>query len=139
MKVIHLRRADSRAELDVFDSGSRDAAGKDQFGGSFDDARSGEGALYGSSKAALVLLTKSWAAEFGPAGVRVNAVSPGPTRTEGTDPMGETLDALAAGGPAGPDDPKRLQLLSLSWPPTSPVSFTAPCCPLTAAVSPSDA
>jgi NAD(P)-dependent dehydrogenase (short-subunit alcohol dehydrogenase family) len=57
--------------------------------------------LYGSSKAALVLLTKSWAAEFGPAGVRVNAVSPGPTRTEGTLPMGEALDQLAAGGPAG--------------------------------------
>jgi NAD(P)-dependent dehydrogenase (short-subunit alcohol dehydrogenase family) len=57
--------------------------------------------LYGSSKAALVLLTKSWAAEFGPAGVRVNAVSPGPTRTEGTAAMGESLDALAAGGPAG--------------------------------------
>jgi NAD(P)-dependent dehydrogenase (short-subunit alcohol dehydrogenase family) len=57
--------------------------------------------LYGSSKAALVLLTKSWAAEFGPAGVRVNAVSPGPTRTEGTAAMGESLDALAAAGPAG--------------------------------------
>lgn len=58
-------------------------------------------ALYGSSKAALVLLTKSWAAEFGPSGVRVNAVSPGPTRTEGTAAMGESLDALAAAGPAG--------------------------------------
>jgi NAD(P)-dependent dehydrogenase (short-subunit alcohol dehydrogenase family) len=57
--------------------------------------------LYGSSKAALALLTKSWAAEFGPAGVRVNAVSPGPTRTEGTAPMGDMLDQLAAGGPAG--------------------------------------
>ena len=57
--------------------------------------------LYGSSKAALMLLTKSWAAEFGPAGVRVNAVSPGPTRTEGTIPMGEALDQLAKGGPAG--------------------------------------
>ena len=57
--------------------------------------------LYGSSKAALGLLTKSWAAEFGPAGVRVNAVSPGPTRTEGTIPMGEALDQLAQAGPAG--------------------------------------
>jgi NAD(P)-dependent dehydrogenase (short-subunit alcohol dehydrogenase family) len=57
--------------------------------------------LYGSSKAALVLLTKSWAAEFGPAGVRVNAVSPGPTRTEGTIPMGQALDELAKGAPAG--------------------------------------
>jgi NAD(P)-dependent dehydrogenase (short-subunit alcohol dehydrogenase family) len=57
--------------------------------------------LYGSSKAALVLLTKSWAAEYGPAGVRVNAVSPGPTRTEGTAAMGDALDQLAAAGPAG--------------------------------------
>lgn len=57
--------------------------------------------LYGSSKAALVLLTKSWAAEYGPHGVRVNAVSPGPTRTEGTAAMGEDLDQLAAAGPAG--------------------------------------
>jgi NAD(P)-dependent dehydrogenase (short-subunit alcohol dehydrogenase family) len=57
--------------------------------------------IYGASKAALVLLTKSWAAEFGPSGVRVNAVSPGPTRTEGTAAMGEALDQLAAAGPAG--------------------------------------
>jgi NAD(P)-dependent dehydrogenase (short-subunit alcohol dehydrogenase family) len=58
-------------------------------------------ALYGSSKAALVLLTKSWAAEYGPSGVRVNAVSPVPTRTEGTAEMGEALDQLASAAPAG--------------------------------------
>ncbi|WP_079176464.1 SDR family NAD(P)-dependent oxidoreductase [Streptomyces sp. MUSC 14] len=58
-------------------------------------------ALYGSSKAALNLLTRAWAAEFGPHGVRVNAVEPGPTRTGGTSGMGEDLDALAAQAPAG--------------------------------------
>jgi NAD(P)-dependent dehydrogenase (short-subunit alcohol dehydrogenase family) len=58
-------------------------------------------ALYGSSKAALVLLTKSWAAEYGPSGVRVNAVSPGPTRTEGSAPLGDGLDQLASVTPAG--------------------------------------
>ena len=57
--------------------------------------------LYGSSKAALGLLTKSWAAEYGRAGVRVNAVSPGPTRTEGTAAMGEALDQLASYAPTG--------------------------------------
>jgi NAD(P)-dependent dehydrogenase (short-subunit alcohol dehydrogenase family) len=57
--------------------------------------------LYGSSKAAMNLLTKEWAAEYGPSGVRVNAVSPGPTRTEGTDAMGKGLEKLAAQAPAG--------------------------------------
>src|SRR5438270_4800791 len=57
--------------------------------------------LYGSSKAAINLLTKAWAAEYDPSGVRVNAVSPGPTRTEGTDAMGEGLEQLAAQAPAG--------------------------------------
>jgi NAD(P)-dependent dehydrogenase (short-subunit alcohol dehydrogenase family) len=58
-------------------------------------------ALYGSSKAALNLLTKAWAAEFGPKGVRVNAVSPGPTRTDGTAGMEDGLSQLAAMAPAG--------------------------------------
>jgi NAD(P)-dependent dehydrogenase (short-subunit alcohol dehydrogenase family) len=57
--------------------------------------------LYGSSKAAINLLTKSWAAEYGSRGVRVNVVSPGPTRTEGTEVMGEGLQQLAAQAPAG--------------------------------------
>ncbi|WP_410670858.1 SDR family NAD(P)-dependent oxidoreductase [Amycolatopsis sp. cmx-4-68] len=58
-------------------------------------------ALYGSSKAAIELMTKAWAAEFGPSGVRVNAISPGPTRTEGTAAFGDGLDELASAGPAG--------------------------------------
>lgn len=64
--------------------------------------------LYGASKAAINLLTKSLAAEYGRSGVRVNTVSPGPTRTEGTDAMGEGLEQLAsqapAGRPANPDE-----------------------------------
>jgi NAD(P)-dependent dehydrogenase (short-subunit alcohol dehydrogenase family) len=58
-------------------------------------------ALYGSTKAALELLTKAWAAEYGPQGVRVNAIAPGPTRTPGTEPMGEALDQLAGTLPLG--------------------------------------
>ncbi|GAA4567306.1 SDR family NAD(P)-dependent oxidoreductase [Planotetraspora kaengkrachanensis] len=57
--------------------------------------------VYGASKAALDLLTKSWAAEFGPAGVRVNSVSPGPTRTPGSEALGEALEQLAAQAPLG--------------------------------------
>ncbi|MFE9431176.1 SDR family NAD(P)-dependent oxidoreductase [Streptomyces sp. NPDC006640] len=35
------------------------------------------GALYSSTKGAVETLTRAWAAEFGPQGVRVNAISPG--------------------------------------------------------------
>ena len=58
-------------------------------------------AVYGASKAALEALTRSWAAEFGPAGVRVNAVALGPSRTEITKSMGDMLDTLAAASPLG--------------------------------------
>jgi NAD(P)-dependent dehydrogenase (short-subunit alcohol dehydrogenase family) len=37
---------------------------------------------YGAAKAALVNLTKTLAQEFGPQGIRVNAVSPGPVATD---------------------------------------------------------
>jgi NAD(P)-dependent dehydrogenase (short-subunit alcohol dehydrogenase family) len=37
---------------------------------------------YGAAKAALVNLTKTLAQEFGPRGIRVNAVSPGPVGTD---------------------------------------------------------
>ncbi|MEV5835300.1 SDR family oxidoreductase [Nocardia sp. NPDC052112] len=64
--------------------------------------------LYGSSKAAVVLLTKAWTAEYGSRGVRVNAVSPGPTRTEGTAAY-NGLDELAASTPAGrPGTPEEI-------------------------------
>jgi NAD(P)-dependent dehydrogenase (short-subunit alcohol dehydrogenase family) len=56
------------------------------------------GTAYGASKAAVELLTHSWATEFGAAGVRVNAVSPGPVRTAGTEQMlGENVDVLGRG------------------------------------------
>jgi NAD(P)-dependent dehydrogenase (short-subunit alcohol dehydrogenase family) len=53
--------------------------------------------IYGATKAALESLTRVWAAEFGPSGVRVNAVAAGPTRTEGTAAYGV---AFAAAGKA---------------------------------------
>ena len=58
-------------------------------------------AAYGSSKAAVELLTKAWAAEYGPSGVRANAVAPGPTRTPGTEAMGEGFASIVATIPLG--------------------------------------
>jgi NAD(P)-dependent dehydrogenase (short-subunit alcohol dehydrogenase family) len=40
-----------------------------------------DSAAYGATKAALTSLARSWAAEYGPAGIRVNAISPGPVYT----------------------------------------------------------
>jgi NAD(P)-dependent dehydrogenase (short-subunit alcohol dehydrogenase family) len=41
------------------------------------------GAAYGATKGALTIMTRAWAAEFSPSGVRVNSVAPGPVFTAG--------------------------------------------------------
>jgi NAD(P)-dependent dehydrogenase (short-subunit alcohol dehydrogenase family) len=51
---------------------------------------------YAATKAALEALTRTWAAEFSPSGVRVNAVSPGPTRTDMVAILGEEGAAQVA-------------------------------------------
>ncbi len=53
------------------------------------------GSLYGASKAALEALTRSWAVELAPAGVRVNAVAPGPTDTPILARTGLSADEIA--------------------------------------------
>src|SRR5260370_27608665 len=59
-------------------------------------------ALYGASRAAPELLTKAWAAEYGPSGVRVNAVAPGRTHTRMMEAVPEEMvNHLAALAPAG--------------------------------------
>ena len=42
------------------------------------------GAAYSATKAALASLTRSWAAEFSPQGVRIITIAPGPARTSGS-------------------------------------------------------
>ena len=61
-------------------------------------------AAYGATKAALASFARSWAAEYGPAGIRVNAVSPGPVYTNAAerevfDSLGETTVLGRAGQP----------------------------------------
>ncbi|OBF06327.1 SDR family NAD(P)-dependent oxidoreductase [Mycobacterium sp. 852002-10029_SCH5224772] len=56
--------------------------------------------VYGATKAALTSLTRTWSAEFGPHGVRVNSVSPGPTRTAGVlAEWGESIEDIATNLP----------------------------------------
>src|SRR6202171_3551743 len=63
-----------------------------------------DSAAYGATKAALTSLARSWAAEYGPAGMRVNAISPGPVYTNAAerelfDSLGETTVLGRAGEP----------------------------------------
>jgi NAD(P)-dependent dehydrogenase (short-subunit alcohol dehydrogenase family) len=63
-----------------------------------------DSAAYGATKAALASFARSWAAEFGPAGVRVNAISPGPVYTSAAkrelfDVWGKTTPLGRAGEP----------------------------------------
>jgi NAD(P)-dependent dehydrogenase (short-subunit alcohol dehydrogenase family) len=60
-------------------------------------------AAYGATKAALASFARSWAAEYGPAGVRVNSISPGPVYTNAAerelfDSLGQTTTVLGRAG-----------------------------------------
>jgi len=52
------------------------------------------GAAYGATKGALAAMTRSWAAEYSPAGVRVNTLASGPVYTSIQPP--EVTDAVGA-------------------------------------------
>jgi NAD(P)-dependent dehydrogenase (short-subunit alcohol dehydrogenase family) len=58
------------------------------------------GAAYGATKASLEAMTRAWAAEYSPSGVRVNAIAPGPVYTP--TPSGpEFITALGETTPMG--------------------------------------
>ena len=62
--------------------------------------------LYGASKAAVATMTRTWAAELAPRGIRINTVIPGATETDGLKGLAPgnedgLLQAIAAGLPFG--------------------------------------
>ncbi len=71
--------------------------------------------LYSATKAAEIQLARSWAAEFGPAGVRVNTISPGATRTPINDSDGDVIAQMTVGIPAGrPGTPEEIAA-AVAW------------------------
>lgn len=57
--------------------------------------------FYSATKAAEAQLARSWAAEFGPGGVRVNTVAPGATRTPINAGDGDIITRMTSTTPAG--------------------------------------
>jgi NAD(P)-dependent dehydrogenase (short-subunit alcohol dehydrogenase family) len=76
--------------------------------------------VYGASKAAIVALTRTWAAEFATGNVRVNAVSPGPTTTEetteimGRDAIAEVGSTVPLNRPAAVEEIARVVTFAVS-------------------------
>jgi NAD(P)-dependent dehydrogenase (short-subunit alcohol dehydrogenase family) len=57
-------------------------------------------ALYSATKAALHAMTAAWAAEFGPLGIRVNTIAPGPTDVEWSTPIRPYLERIVSTVPS---------------------------------------
>ena len=61
-----------------------------------------EGLLYSFTKSGLIMMTRTWADEWGPQGVRVNAIAPGLVRTDFSSYFWKNLDENAQYPPAQP-------------------------------------
>jgi NAD(P)-dependent dehydrogenase (short-subunit alcohol dehydrogenase family) len=68
---------------------------------------------YCAAKAALLSLSKALSMEFGPKGIRVNAVAPGPVRTPFWVGAGGVAEQIAAA--AGTDFEGALQIAAAGW------------------------
>lgn len=71
-----------------------------------------QGLLYSFTKAGLIMMTRTWADEWGPHGVRVNAIAPGLVRTDFSSYFWKSLDedaqsAESADSPVGRDQRSR--------------------------------
>ena len=61
-------------------------------------------AIYSATKGAMETLTRAWAAEFGPTGVRVNAIAPGVIQDPALEhPSAVLMRGTPAGRPGPPD------------------------------------
>lgn len=56
---------------------------------------------YGAAKAGLDALTRAWALDYGPSGVRMNSVAPGSVRTPPAEVLGDEFDRTASATPLG--------------------------------------
>ena len=61
-----------------------------------------EGLLYSFTKSGLIMMTRTWADEWGPQGVRVNAIAPGLVRTDFSSYFWKNLDVNAQYPPTQP-------------------------------------
>ncbi len=77
-------------------------------------------AAYAASKGGLIALSKSLAAELGPSGITVNAIAPGPIRTEmlysdlDSGEMADLIDLLPVGRLGRPEDIAQASLFLMS-------------------------
>jgi NAD(P)-dependent dehydrogenase (short-subunit alcohol dehydrogenase family) len=79
---------------------------------------------YGAAKAALVNLTKSLSQEFGPRGIRINAISPGPVGTDLWLGKGGVAETVAKATGVDAETARRNVVASLGGIPTG--RFTTP-------------